>query len=372
MHSREFSDPFALNPADREYKIPVALIPISGTHHYKKVPRSLILPPALGYVETQARGKLVSAGEDQSFIGAVMQVSDRVKSVLDQEGFRVALAPIASWLAKARNRGVKRIFHDGEVWVHETTTGYFAYDQPFVRLDLRRLHAAAHMNFFWGYQPRPGDIVIDIGAAVGEETLSFSEAVGPHGKVICVEAHPRTFRCLEKLVRYNQLINVITVHRAITDIRDETVRITDSDTYVGNRLSSGLGTPVQTITVDALCEALRLDRVHFLKMNIEGAERLAIQGMRETLKRTELLCISCHDFLADRSGDASLRTKNEVKEFLQGNGIRVSRADALQVVHSRSGVGIESAVAENGSSGKLTVFLMSCQTGYEPQAWFGR
>jgi FkbM family methyltransferase len=253
----------------------------------------------------------------------MMQVSDRVKSVLDQEGFRVALAPIASWLARSHNKGVKRIFHDGEVWVHETTTGYFAYHQPFVRLDLRRLHEAAQMNFFWRYQPQPGDVVIDVGAGVGEETLSFSGAVGLQGKVICVEAHPRTFRCLEKMVRYNQLANVITVHRAVADICDETVRIADSDTYVGSRLSSAEGTPVQTITLDALSEELHLERVHFLKMNIEGAERLAIHGMCETLKRTELLCISCHDFLADRSGDTSLRTKNNVKEFLQGNGIFV-------------------------------------------------
>jgi hypothetical protein len=138
-----------------------------------------------------------------------MTVSDRVKSALDREPIRVALAPIASWLARSHHTGVKRIFHDGEVWMHETDTGYFAYHHPFVRLDLRRLRESAEKNFFWRYQPRPGDVVIDIGAGVGEETLSFSRAVGPKGKVVCVEAHPRTFRCLQKLVRYNQLVNVI-------------------------------------------------------------------------------------------------------------------------------------------------------------------
>jgi len=252
-----------------------------------------------------------------------MPVSDRVKSVLDQQGVRVALAPLASWLARSRNRGVKRIFHDGEVWVHETTTGYFAYHQPFVRLDLRQLHEAAQMNFFWGYRPRAGDVVVDIGAGVGEETLSFSRAVGPRGKVVCIEAHPRTFRCLEKLVRYNQLVNVISVHRAVADVGDQAARIADSDTYLGSSLSSAGGAPVWTITVDALCDELHLNRVHFLKMNIEGAERLAIHDMCETLQRTELLCISCHDFLADGTGDDSLRTKNDVKRFLQANGMRV-------------------------------------------------
>lgn len=252
-----------------------------------------------------------------------MSVSDRVKSVLDQEPMRLVLAPIASLLARTRNKGVKRIFHDGEVWMHETSKGYFAYHHPFVRLDMGELHDSAERNFLWRYQPRPGDVIIDIGAGVGEETLSFSRAVGSRGKVVCIEAHPRTFRCLEKLVRYNQLDNVTCVHRAVADVCGDSAMIADSDTYVGNRLSSTQGASVQTITMDALLETLPLLRIHFLKMNIEGAERLAIHGMRETLKRTEMLCISCHDFLAERTGDSSLRTKKEVQAFLQENGITV-------------------------------------------------
>lgn len=252
-----------------------------------------------------------------------MSVSDRVKSVLDREPIRGVLAPIATWLARSRNKGVKRIFHDGEVWMHETSNGYFAYHHPFVRLDLTKLHDSAEKNFLWRYQPRPGDVIVDVGAGVGEETLSFSRSVGTCGKVVCIEAHPRTFRCLEKLVRYNQLVNVICVHRAVADVCGGSVMIADSDTYVGNRLSSTQGVSVQTITVDALSEELRLIRIHFLKMNIEGAERLAIHGMQETLKRTEMVCISCHDFLAERKGDYSLRTKEKVQGFLEQNGITV-------------------------------------------------
>src|SRR5208337_1635951 len=181
----------------------------------------------------------------------------------------------------------------------------------------------ARETFFWKYWPRPGDVVMDIGAGVGEETLSFSRAVGPLGKVICVEAHPRTYHCLEKLVQYNALANVICVHRAIADIPDATAMIMDSGTYVGNRLSSVKGKPVQATTVDALHRELSLGRVHFLKMNIEGAERLAIRGMSETLKQTEVLCVSCHDSLADAAGDDSLRTKNQVRQFFQQNGIEI-------------------------------------------------
>jgi len=120
---------------------------------------------------------------------------------------------------------------------------------------------------------------------------------------------------------------VICVHRAIADITDVTAMIVDSRTYVGNRLSTVKGKPVQATTVDALHRELRLGRVHFLKMNIEGAERLAIRGMSEILKQTEVVCISCHDFLAERSGDDSLRTKEEIRRFLEKGGIEIFERD---------------------------------------------
>jgi len=256
-----------------------------------------------------------------------MLVMDRIKTLLDQRGIRSVLGPVCSSVARHQKRGVKQIFFDDGVWMHETETGYFAYHQPFLRLDLKLLDEAARENFFWKYQPRPGDVVMDIGAGVGEETLSFSRAVGPSGKVICIEAHPRTYHCLEKLVQYNALANVSCIHRAIADRDDAAAMIDESATYLGNRLSTMRGKPVRTTSVDALHRELGLGRIHFLKMNIEGAERLAIRGMAEILKQTEVFCISCHDFLAERSGDDSLRTKKEVRHFLEGNGIRIVERD---------------------------------------------
>lgn len=66
-------------------------------------------------------------------------------------------------------------------------------------------------------------------------------------------------------------------------------------------------------------------RIHFLKMNIEGAERFAIRGMRETLRQTEALCVCSHDFLADAGGEDGLRTKGLVGESLRECAFRVVR-----------------------------------------------
>jgi len=251
-----------------------------------------------------------------------MSLVDGMKGLLDRRGLRSGWGMLASHLARSRDRGVRRVFYDSGVWIHDTTGGYFAYHQPFVRLDMAEMDRVARAHFFWGYRPQPGDVVIDVGAGVGEEALTFSRAVGEQGKVICIEAHPRTYRCLEKLVEYNRLENVIPVHVAVTETVSGTVIIEDSSAYLRNRMNAAKGIPVPATTIDAIHGKLGLGRVQFLKMNIEGAERFAIRGMSETLGQTEVACISCHDFLA-AGGDQALRTKNAVKQLLQENGFNM-------------------------------------------------
>lgn len=253
-----------------------------------------------------------------------MASTDRIKSLLDHQGLRSLLTPVASALARWQGNGVRRVSYNSGIWMHDTRDGFFAYHRPFIRLDMTKLDIAAQANFFWGYRARPGDVVIDVGAGVGEETLTFSRAVGQSGKVVCIEAHPRTYRCLEKLVEFNCLKNVIPIHAAITDRSTGTAMIVDSSAYLSNRLSSEKGIRVRATTIDAIHQKLSLGRVQFLKMNIEGAERYAIGGMTETLSQTEVLCVSCHDFLAQSPGDDSLRTKELVKEFLQDHGFDLS------------------------------------------------
>ena len=252
-----------------------------------------------------------------------MTFTDRLKTLLDRKALRFALVPVISQMAKVAGGGVSRITWDDGIWIHKTDAGYFAYHQPFVRLNMSRMDEVARVNFLWGYRPQPGDVVMDVGAGVGEETLTFSRAVGEQGRVICIEAHPRTFRCLEKLVQYNHLTNVTPIQLAVSEPGCQLTSIEDSEEYLANRSATTAGIPVSATTIDAIRQQLGLERIQFWKMNIEGAERFAIRGMAETLKHTEILCISCHDFLAKGAGKECLRTKSAVRQFLQQNGLHV-------------------------------------------------
>ncbi len=250
-------------------------------------------------------------------------VGRRVTRMLDRRGTRFLLAGLLNRWTRTNNKDVQKIMFDDGAWIHQTSRGYFAYHTPVAHLDMTLNDKRARWHFLWGYRPKEGDVVLDIGAGVGEEALLFSKETGARGKVICVEAHPQAYRCLQKVVAYNHLENVVTIQRAIAEPGRTSVSIKDSNEYLTNRIGEAEGIPVTATTVDALHQKLGLGRVNFMKVNIEGAERLAIRGMTETLRHTEVLCVACHDFLAEETGDEFFRTKAVVTDFLKQSGLKI-------------------------------------------------
>jgi len=79
--------------------------------------------------------------------------------------------------------------------------------------------------------------------------------------------------------------------------------------------------------------------VDLLKMNIEGAERLAIEGLAGVIEKTRYVCICCHDFLAAQGASEEMRTKSTIVEFLRSKGFETfareldSRPDVRDCVY---------------------------------------
>ena len=70
-----------------------------------------------------------------------------------------------------------------------------------------------------------------------------------------------------------------------------------------------------------------IERIDFLKMNIEGAERLALPGCRRALDRTRSVSIAAHDFRASRGEGEAFRTLAFVREFLTERGFKLTTRD---------------------------------------------
>ena len=173
-------------------------------------------------------------------------------------------------------------------------------------------------------------MVIDIGAGDGCEIPIFSESVGKTGLVIAIEAHPVTFSMLERVCHWNKLDNVTCHMKAILPEAGTTF-ISDELHHVSNQLVES-GIAVNGVTLDQLTADLPV--IDFVKMNIEGAERNAIDGMSESIKKTRHVCFAAHDFRADRGDGEQFRTRKVVTEFLQDHGfeIRTRRSDTRPAV----------------------------------------
>jgi FkbM family methyltransferase len=189
----------------------------------------------------------------------------------------------------------------------------------------------ANDYWFHVYKPHAGDVIVDVGAGRGEDVYAFSLAVGPEGRVWAIEAHPESFDALVRLCEEHQLRNVTCLNLACLDrpgqFQIETLPVWESN-YVREGEPTPTSHPVEGITFDALCRRHGIDRIDFLKMNIEGAERFALPGMKEAMKRVRWTCICAHDFRADRGEGEEFRTRAFVEKFLHEAGFElVSRDD---------------------------------------------
>ena len=249
-----------------------------------------------------------------------------VKDALDRPSGRWVLTPLATAQVTFKERVPCLVWPTAGGWVHRYPRGTFARGDigagPPLRLD-----RDARDIFLFGCDLREGDTVLDVGAGAGEEVRTFSRSVGASGRVIAIEAHPVTYSLLVRNCNYSRLYNVEAVHRAITD-RSDVVYLTDHGASIANRLSrSEDGVSVPSSSLDDLADEMKIGRVALIKMNIEGAERAAIQGMDRLIERTDCVCVSCHDFLVASGADESMRTKEIVAQFLRDRGFTVRTRD---------------------------------------------
>ncbi len=181
----------------------------------------------------------------------------------------------------------------------------------------------------YGYTPQAGDVVFDVGAGFGGETLLFSRLVGPEGRVVSIEAHPETFRWLAKLCDLNKLRNVTLLQIAASD-QEGSLQITETADLLASTVLdlTADGIRVQGRRLDQVAHELGIPAIDLLKVNIEGAEVAALSGIESVIGSVRHVCIGCHDFRADNGDPETMRTKAQVSAFLRGHGFSLTTQDS--------------------------------------------
>ena len=137
---------------------------------------------------------------------------------------------------------------------------------------------------------KPGDVVLDCGANVGV----FTRVALDRGAriVVAIEPAPENLESLRRNFRQEIADGRVIVYPkgvwdkddVLTLRRDPANTAADSFVILKDKNESSIQVPLTTI--DTLVAELKLDRVDYIKMDIEGAETNALAGARATLAKS--------------------------------------------------------------------------------------
>lgn len=151
-----------------------------------------------------------------------------------------------------------------------------------------------------GYEPsesrfirgvlKPNDVFIDIGANIGWYTMLASTIIGEDGRIHAFEPRRPIVDYLQRSVSLNGLERLITVHPVglSNEAKSEILMWSaTSDNGGGASFARNDVSPemvCQTIEVRSL-DSLNLPHVDVIKIDVEGAEPLALEGASATIER---------------------------------------------------------------------------------------
>jgi len=225
---------------------------------------------------------------------------------------------ILSWRASLKEGQTVKIHFDGIDWIETWEGGVIIRPFPILNpieqsrfnLDLFTKH----------YKILPGDIVVDVGAGCGDELCFFSKQVHQEGRVIAIEANPDCIRRIYKVAKIAGIGNATIIHCAVGSHEGTAKITTESSDSISDRIienENGIeGQNVNLTTMDDIFEELRLQKIDFLKINIEGGEIDLLKGLIKYWRNVKNYCISCHDFMSPEQ-----RTYDSIRRWFLERGI---------------------------------------------------
>jgi FkbM family methyltransferase len=181
----------------------------------------------------------------------------------------------------------------------------------------------------WDYfNPREGDVVVDIGAHVGKYALVAAKRVGTAGKVVAIEAHPENFRALADNTRINDFRNVFSSNTAAFNEDGKRLRLFGQwDAAYSLKAWHPQCISVDARTTDSILRQHGINSVDWVKIDVEGAEVDVLAGMKKVIGNSPNLRILI---------EVSPSNEQEVDDIL--GGFRKTRIKGRDMLYWRDRV----------------------------------
>jgi FkbM family methyltransferase len=140
-----------------------------------------------------------------------------------------------------------------------------------------------------------GDVVLDIGANIGAHTLPFASLVGRDGRVYAFEPTQYAYEKLSRNVKANPIVapNIELVHAMLVSESSNAIApqvysswplIKEEGLHEQHRGKLKSTADAEIMTVDEFVARGRIDRIDFVKLDVDGNEAGVLAGAANTLR----------------------------------------------------------------------------------------
>ncbi len=150
-----------------------------------------------------------------------------------------------------------------------------------------------------------GDIVIDVGANIGSESV-LAASKGQNVKVFAFEPTDSLVPLLEENRAINGFFDRIEIiKKAVSNNNGKTQFVLETESeinHIATTNSNGKKTKdVDCLTLDSFTKNTGIKKINFLKIDVEGAELLVLQGAKNLLaeKRIDLILFELNKNLSN-------------------------------------------------------------------------
>ena len=214
--------------------------------------------------------------------------AERIHLLLEKSGLARLRAVQA--LKRGGKRRIKRWLNGNLLLIEVDGLPMYIFNRPhFVGAHVVRHYEPYTLRLFKN-AVKPGATVLDVGANVGYFTLIAARQAGRGGRIYAFEPGPDNVAVLARNIKINKFQNVTVVPKAVSD-RAGTANLVlgeDSDQHslFGPPMVASSGTvAVECVALDDFLQ----DAPDVIKLDVEGNELFALNGMRRTLERSEPL-----------------------------------------------------------------------------------